>query len=60
MCNDGDIILMDFSAEYANYATDLTRCVPVNGKFSPRHKDVYNAVLRVMKAAAKMLAGQYN
>jgi len=55
VCNDGDVILMDFGAEYANYAADLTRCIPVNGKFTARQKDVYNAVLRVMKAAAKML-----
>ncbi|MBL7948092.1 MAG: aminopeptidase P family protein [Bacteroidia bacterium] len=54
-CNDGDVILLDFGAEYANYAADLTRCVPVNGKFSPRQRDVYNAVLRVMRAAMKML-----
>jgi Xaa-Pro aminopeptidase len=55
VCKSGDVILMDFAAEYANYASDLTRCVPVSGKFSPRQKDVYNAVLRVMKAATKML-----
>jgi Xaa-Pro aminopeptidase len=54
-CADGDVILMDFGAEYANYAADLTRSIPVNGKFTPRQKDVYNAVLRVMKAATKML-----
>tara|TARA_B110000977_G_C11082498_1_gene493378 strand:+ start:1715 stop:3004 length:1290 start_codon:yes stop_codon:yes gene_type:complete len=54
-CKDGDVILMDFGAEYANYASDMTRCIPVNGKFSPRQKEVYNAVLRVMKAATKML-----
>ena len=54
-CADGDVILMDFGAEYANYAADLTRCVPVNGKFTARQKDVYNAVLRVMRAASKML-----
>lgn len=54
-CKDGDVILMDFGAEYANYASDMTRCVPVNGKFTPRQKDVYNAVLRVMKAAKKLL-----
>ena len=46
---------MDFGAEYANYASDMTRCVPVSGKFTPRQKDVYNAVLRVMKAAKKLL-----
>ena len=52
---EGDVILMDFGAEYANYASDMTRCVPVSGKFTPRQKDVYNAVLRVMKAAKKLL-----
>lgn len=52
---DGDLVLMDFGAEYANYAADLTRTVPVNGKFTQRQKDVYNAVLRVMKAAKAML-----
>ena len=54
-CKDGDVILMDFGAEYGNYASDLTRCFPVNGKFTPRQKDVYNAVLRVKKAATKLL-----
>lgn len=54
-CNDGDLILMDFGAEYANYAADLTRTIPVNGKFTPRQRDVYEAVLRVMRAATKML-----
>ena len=54
-CKDGDVLLMDFAAGWANYQSDLTRCVPVNGKFTPRQKDVYNAVLRVMKAATKML-----
>tara|TARA_E500000331_G_scaffold358490_1_gene425802 strand:- start:2855 stop:4144 length:1290 start_codon:yes stop_codon:yes gene_type:complete len=54
-CKDGDILLMDFGAEYANYASDLTRTVPVNGRFSKRQKTVYNAVLHVMKEATKML-----
>ncbi len=54
-CKDGDLILMDFGAEYANYASDLTRTVPANGKFIQRQKDVYNAVLRVQKAAIQML-----
>ncbi len=54
-CKDGDVILLDFGAEYANYAADLTRSIPVNGKFTQRQKDVYNAVLRVMRAAIKML-----
>ncbi len=46
---DGDLLLMDFGAEYANYAGDATRTVPVNGKFSPRQKEVYNAVLSIFK-----------
>lgn len=54
-CNDGDLVLMDFGAEYANYAADLTRTIPANGKFTQRQKDVYNAVLRVMKQAKTML-----
>lgn len=54
-CKDGDLILMDFGAEYANYASDLTRTVPVNGRFTDRQKAVYNAVLRVMKGAEKIL-----
>jgi len=54
-CKDGDILLMDFGAEYANYASDLTRSVPVNGRFSVRQKTVYAAVLRVMKQATNML-----
>ena len=51
----GDVILMDFGAEYNNYASDLTRCVPVSGKFTTRQKKVYKSVLRVMKGAKKML-----
>ena len=54
-CLDGDILLMDFGAEYANYASDLTRTVPVNGRFSERQKIIYNAVHRVMKEATNML-----
>ena len=54
-CKDGDILLMDVGAEYANYNSDLTRCVPVNGRFTARQKQVYNAVLRVMKEAKQML-----
>ncbi len=55
-CKDGDILLMDFGAEYANYASDLTRTVPVNGRFSKRQKAVYNSVLYVMREATKMLS----
>ncbi|MBI5591411.1 MAG: aminopeptidase P family protein [Deltaproteobacteria bacterium] len=54
-CRDGELLLMDFGAEYAGYASDLTRTVPVSGRFSPRQKAVYNAVLRVQKAATAML-----
>jgi Xaa-Pro aminopeptidase len=54
-CKDGDVILLDVAAEYSNYASDLTRCIPVNGKFTKRQKEVYNAVLRVHRAAAKQL-----
>jgi len=54
-CQDGDMILMDVAAEYANYSSDLTRTVPVSGKFTQRQKDVYNAVLRVKNEATKML-----
>jgi Xaa-Pro aminopeptidase len=55
VCKDGDVILMDVGAEYANYASDMTRCIPVSGKFTKRQKDVYNAVLSVMKQATSML-----
>ena len=55
ICRDGEVILMDVGAEYANYASDMTRCIPVNGRFSKRQKDVYNAVLSVMKQAISML-----
>jgi Xaa-Pro aminopeptidase len=54
-CRDGDIILLDVAAEYSNYASDLTRSIPVNGKYTQRQKDVYNAVLSVHKAATKLL-----
>jgi Xaa-Pro aminopeptidase len=55
VCNAGEVILMDVGAQYANYSSDLTRCVPVSGKFTQRQKDVYNAVLRVKNEAAAML-----
>ncbi|MFY9310952.1 MAG: aminopeptidase P family protein [Bacteroidia bacterium] len=54
-CKAGDVILLDVAAEYGNYASDLTRCIPISGKFTQRQKEVYNAVLRVMRAAIKML-----
>ena len=55
VCNDGDVILFDFGAEYANYNADLSRSIPVNGRFTQRQRDVYNAVLRVMNESKKML-----
>ena len=54
-CKDGEILLMDFGAEYGNYSSDLTRTVPVNGRFSKRQKAVYDSVLYVMSEATKML-----
>jgi len=54
-CADGDLILMDFGADYAHYAGDMTRCVPANGRFSARQKQLYDAVLRVQAAATKLL-----
>lgn len=55
VCQSGDVLLLDVGAEYANYNADLTRTIPVNGKFTKRQKEVYNAVLRVMRAAMKLL-----
>lgn len=55
ICKEGDLILMDFGAEYANYNADITRCLPISGRFSDRQKQVYEAVLRVMKAARKLI-----
>lgn len=52
---DGHLILVDCGVDYANYASDMTRCLPANGKFTTRQKDVYNAVLRVMKQARQKL-----
>ena len=54
-CLAGDLILMDTAAEYANYSSDLTRTIPVSGKFTSRQKEVYEAVLRVKNEASKML-----
>lgn len=54
-CKAGDLILLDVGAEYANYSSDMTRTIPVSGKFTKRQKEVYNAVLRVKNEATKML-----
>jgi Xaa-Pro aminopeptidase len=55
ICKEGDLILLDVGAEYANYAADMTRTIPVNGKFSPRQKQVYEAVLRTNKFAQTLI-----
>jgi len=55
-CKDGDMLLLDVGAEYANYSSDMTRTIPVNGRFTDRQKAVYSAVLRVKNEATKMLA----
>nr|WP_294791276.1 aminopeptidase P N-terminal domain-containing protein [uncultured Mucilaginibacter sp.] len=55
VCNDGDVILFDFGAEYGNYNADMSRSIPVNGRFTPRQRQVYDAVLRVMRAATQMI-----
>ena len=55
VCQAGDLILLDVGAEYANYSSDLTRMIPVSGKFTARQKAVYNAVLNVKNEATKML-----
>jgi Xaa-Pro aminopeptidase len=54
-CKSGELILMDFGAEYGNYCADLTRTIPVNGKFTKRQREVYNAVLDVHNYAKKIL-----
>lgn len=54
-CKDGEMLLLDVAARYGNYNADLTRTIPVNGRFTERQRDVYNAVLRVFRACCQML-----
>ena len=54
-CRDGDLILLDFGAEYGGYCADLTRTIPVNGKFTRRQKTVYNACLHLHEYAKSLL-----
>jgi Xaa-Pro aminopeptidase len=54
-CKNGELLLMDFGAEYSHYAADLTRTIPVNGRFTDRQKACYNAVLRVLRQSARLL-----
>lgn len=55
ICHDGDLLLLDVAAEYANYNSDLTRTIPVNGRFTARQRAVYDAVLCVFREAVSML-----
>lgn len=54
-CNAGEMLLLDVAAEYGNYNADMTRTIPVSGRFTKRQRDVYDAVLRVHNEAAKIL-----
>ncbi|MAB57579.1 MAG: X-Pro aminopeptidase [Aequorivita sp.] len=59
-CKKGDLLLLDVGAEYANYSSDMTRTIPVSGKFSKRQREVYDAVKKVKDDATKMLVpGNY-
>ena len=55
VCQEGDVLLLDVGAEYANYNSDLTRTIPVSGKFTPRQREVYEALLRVFRQAVARL-----
>jgi Xaa-Pro aminopeptidase len=55
VCHPGDLVLLDVAAEYANYNSDLTRTIPVSGRFSKRQREVYDAVLKIQREAFKML-----
>ena len=55
ICRDGELVLMDVAAEYAGWNSDLTRTVPVNGRFTPRQRQVYDAVLRVVRGSNEVL-----
>ena len=59
-CKDGDVILLDVGAEYANYSSDLTRTIPVNGRYSERQKKIYNAVLKCKEEAEDRLVAGNN
>jgi Xaa-Pro aminopeptidase len=54
-CKDGDLVLFDFGAEYANYSADVSRTIPVNGKFTPRQRQFYELVLKVQKEAISQM-----
>ena len=52
-CKDGEVILLDVGAEYANYASDLTRCIPVNGRFTERQRAVYTTQCYTLRKRQK-------
>lgn len=54
-CRSGDLVLLDFGAEYANYAADITRTIPVGGRYSERQAQVYNAVLKVLQETKELM-----
>lgn len=54
ICNDNDLVLLDFGVEYANYASDCSRTIPINGKYTKRQKQIYYAVSRVLKKATNL------
>ncbi len=56
ICKDGELVLMDFGAEYGNYASDCSRTIPVNGRFTTRQLEIYNSVLKVMKTIIATIA----
>jgi len=55
VCSDGDLLLLDFGAEYANYAADCSRTIPVNGRFTARQKDIYDANFRVFRKSKALI-----
>ncbi len=55
ICKSGDLVLMDFGAEYRNYAADLSRTIPINGKFTERQKEIYKVVLKVLKKSIELM-----
>ncbi len=55
VCRDGELLLMDFGAEYSNYASDCTRTIPVNGRFTKRQRELYDSVLRVFRQARSLM-----
>lgn len=56
VCKEGELLLLDVGASYANYNSDMTRTIPVGGRFTKRQRQVYNAVLRVLRESARLLA----